>query len=63
MVSFQRYDSFKKRSESLEGIVGNVEYAGPVEKFLPLLVMGQLAHVGKRAVFGLGRYRLRAALS
>ncbi|MDQ4062432.1 MAG: CRISPR system precrRNA processing endoribonuclease RAMP protein Cas6 [Actinomycetota bacterium] len=47
----------------MEGVVGNVEYAGPVEKFLPLLVMGQLAHVGKRAVFGLGRYRLRAALS
>ncbi len=57
-VSFRRYSSFKKRSEALEGVVGSVEYAGPVEEFLPLLVMGQLAHVGKRAVFGLGRYRM-----
>jgi len=40
-------------------VVGRVEYAGPVEEFLPLLHIGQLTHAGKRAVFGLGRYRLR----
>jgi hypothetical protein len=39
-VSFRRCASFKKRSEALEGIVGNVGYAGPVEEFLPLLVTG-----------------------
>ena len=38
--------------------MGSAEYAGPVEEFLPLLVMGQLIHAGKRAVFSLGRYRL-----
>ncbi len=47
-----------KKSEALEGIVGSVEYAGPVEEFLPLLCMGQLTHLGKRAVFGLGRYSI-----
>ncbi len=57
-VSFRRYSSYRKRSEALEGIVGGVEYAGPIEEFLPLLCMGQLTHLGKRAVFGLGRYRL-----
>ncbi len=57
-VSFRRYSSLKNRSESLEGIVGHAEYAGPVREFLPLLEMGQLTHLGKRAVFGLGRYRL-----
>ena len=60
-VSFRRYSSFKQKSEPLEGIVGHAEYAGPVEEFLPLLEMGQLTHVGKRAVFGLGRYRLLAS--
>jgi len=59
-VSFRRYSSFKKKSEPLEGIVGCAEYAGPVEEFLPLITMGQLTHVGKRAVFGLGRYRISA---
>ena len=58
-VSFRRYSSFRQRSETLEGVVGRVEYAGPVEEFLPLLHVGQLTHAGKRAVFGLGRYRLR----
>jgi hypothetical protein len=57
-VSFRRYSSFRKKIEPLEGVVGRAEYAGPMEEFLPLLYMGQLTHVGKRAVFGLGRYRL-----
>jgi hypothetical protein len=58
-ATFRRHSSFKDRVETLEGVVGRAEYAGPLEVFLPLLVMGGLAHVGKRAVFGLGRYRLR----
>lgn len=57
-ASFRRHSSFKGRTEPLEGVVGSAVYEGPVEEFLPLVVMGQLAHVGKRAVFGLGRYRL-----
>jgi hypothetical protein len=57
-AAFRRYSSFRGRSEPLEGVVGSAEYAGPVEEFLPLLVMGGLTHVGKRAVFGLGRYRI-----
>jgi len=59
-VSFRRYSSFKKKSEPLEGIAGCAEYEGPFEEFLPLVTMGQLTHVGKRAVFGLGRYRIMA---
>lgn len=58
-VSFRRHSSFKRRNEALEGVVGSAEYAGEVVgRFLPLLLMGQLAHVGRRAVFGLGRYRV-----
>ena len=60
-VSFRRYSSFKKKSEALEGVVGGAVYEGSYQEFLPLLYMGQLTHVGKRAVFGLGRYRVIAA--
>ena len=56
-ASFRRHSSFKNRTEALEGVVGHAEYAGPAEEFLPLLKMGELTHVGKRVVFGLGRYR------
>ncbi|MGH3088179.1 MAG: CRISPR system precrRNA processing endoribonuclease RAMP protein Cas6 [Rubrobacteraceae bacterium] len=57
-ASFRRHSSFRKKTENLEGVVGEAEYAGPLEEFLPLLKMGELTHVGKRAVFGLGRYRV-----
>ena len=57
-VSFRRYSSFKKKFEPLEGVIGGVEYAGPMEEFLPLICLGQFTHVGKRAVFGLGRYSI-----
>jgi hypothetical protein len=57
-VSFRRYSTFKGRSQRLEGVVGEVVYAGAIQGFLPLLCMGQLTHVGKGAVFGLGRYRV-----
>ena len=57
-VSFRRYSSFRSTAEPLEGIAGGVEYAGPLKEFLPLLCTGQLTHLGKRVVFGLGRYRI-----
>jgi len=57
-ASFRRYSSFRRKSEPLEGVVGSVEYEGPVEEFLPLMCVGQISHLGKRAVFGLGKYRL-----
>jgi hypothetical protein len=57
-ASFRRHSSFKNKVELLEGVVGRAEYAGPLEEFLPLLCMGQIVHVGKRDVFGLGRYRI-----
>ena len=60
-ASFRRYSSFRNKVEPLEGIVGSAEYAGPLEEHLPLLCMGQLTHVGKRAVFGLCRYRVVGA--
>ena len=60
-VSFRRYSSFRGKIEPLEGIVGPAEYAGSLREFLPLLCLGQLTHVGKRAVFGLGRYKIAGA--
>lgn len=57
-ASFRRHSSFRNKTEALEGLVGEAVYDGPLEEFLTLLAMGQLAHAGKRAVFGLGRYRL-----
>ncbi len=60
-LSFRRYSSFKGRVGYLEGVAGRVEYAGPIGEFSPILCIGQLTHVGKGAVFGLGGYRIEGS--
>lgn len=42
-----------------EGFVGRVVYEGPLAEFLPLLLLGELIHVGKGTVFGQGKFALR----
>jgi len=51
-----RFSSRQRQDQSLGGLVGTVAYAGDLGPFRPLLVVGQLVHVGKGAVFGNGRY-------
>lgn len=53
-----RYSSRQKQAMTLGGLTGSVELSGDLQPFMPLLVAGQWLHVGKKAVFGLGRYRL-----
>jgi len=44
------------------GLVGEVTYEAPhgedLDPYLPLLLWGELVHVGKNATFGLGQYRI-----
>jgi len=42
----------------LGGFVGEARYAGDLDLFLPLLLLGEYLHVGKNATFGLGRMRV-----
>jgi CRISPR-associated endoribonuclease Cas6 len=54
---WERYSARKGRMK-LGGLVGNITYAGKLDKFLPLLTIGQYIHVGKATTFGLGKYRV-----
>jgi hypothetical protein len=56
-----RYSSRQDTRMKMGGVVGRVTYAGDLAPFLPLLVLGQFTHVGKGAVFGLGKYRIEGA--
>ena len=44
----------------LGGFVGEITYAGNLEALLPLLMLGELVHVGKATVLGHGKYVVEA---
>ncbi|OIP40643.1 hypothetical protein AUJ95_04330 [Candidatus Desantisbacteria bacterium CG2_30_40_21] len=54
---WERYSSRKGRMK-LGGLMGSISYEGNLDKFLPLLKIGEYIHVGKAVTFGLGRYRV-----
>ena len=57
-VDWERYSRRQQQRMNLGGLVGQVTYEGDLQSFLPLLVLGQLVHVGKACVFGHGKYEV-----
>ena len=65
-VDWERYSRRQQQRMNLGGLVGQVTYEGDasaelstgLEPFLPLLVLGELVHVGKACVFGNGKYEI-----
>ena len=51
----QRHSTRTGQRHPLAGMIGEAVYAGELGRFLPLLRLGELLHVGKHASFGLGR--------
>ena len=59
---WERYSKRQDRRMTLGGIVGRAEYEGSWGEFAELIRWGELAHVGKGATFGLGKYRMRSSV-
>ncbi len=55
---WERYSQRQDRKMKLGGLVGEAEFAGEWQPFLPLLRLGADLHVGKGTGFGLGRYEI-----
>jgi hypothetical protein len=59
-LDWERYSSRQKTKMRLGGLVGDVEYEFASmedrEVFVPLLILGELLHVGKNTTFGLGKF-------
>lgn len=53
-----RYSSRQQQAMTLGGLIGKIELEGDISPFAAILALGQWLHLGKNAVFGLGRYRL-----
>lgn len=61
-VDWDRYSNRQKRKIQMGGLIGHVTYTGPLADFLPFIQLGELVHVGKGAVFGLGKYHITDAV-
>jgi CRISPR-associated endoribonuclease Cas6 len=56
---WERYSNRQQTKMKLGGFTGEVEYVGEgLPEFLPLLVAGELLHVGTGTTFGLGKYQM-----
>ncbi len=57
-VDWERYSSRQDGKVKMGGVVGRAAYEGDLTEFVPLLRLGELVHVGKGAVFGMGKYKI-----
>jgi len=57
-VDWERYSGRQRQRVRMGGLVGRATYEGDLRDYLPLLVLGELVHVGKGTVFGNGQYRI-----
>jgi len=57
-IDWERYSTRQKERMKLGGFIGKVIYQGNMAKFLPFLKAGEYIHLGKAAVFGLGKYEI-----
>jgi hypothetical protein len=63
---WERYSHRQRTKMRLGGVVGEIEYELREEDlvlFLPLLIIGELLHVGTATTFGLGKYEIRVSES
>jgi hypothetical protein len=57
-VDWERYSSRQKRRVAMGGFVGEVSYEGEFAKLRPLVLLGDIIHVGKATSFGQGKYEV-----
>jgi hypothetical protein len=54
----RRYSCRQQRSMVLGGLLGTVQFEGPLAPFLPWLTIAERVHVGKNTSFGKGQIRV-----
>jgi CRISPR-associated endoribonuclease Cas6 len=56
---WERYSGRQEKRINMGGFVGEISFEGDLGPFMPLIKAGEVLHVGKGTVFGLGRYEAK----
>jgi len=56
---WERYSGRQEKRINMGGFVGAISFAGDLGPFAPLIKAGEVLHVGKGTVFGLGKYEVK----
>jgi len=59
-VDWERYSNRQETRMKMGGFIGEMTFRGDIARWLHLLRIGALVHVGKGATFGLGKYEILA---
>ena len=58
---WERYSNRQRIKMNMGGFIGGIEYLGEaIQEFIPLIIAGEILHIGTGTSFGLGRYQLVA---
>lgn len=58
-LDLERYSNRQQTKMKFGGFVGEVDFIGAeIKEFLPLIVAGEILHIGTATTFGLGRYQI-----
>jgi len=56
--NWERKSSRQKKKISFDGLIGNIEFEGDLTPFTSLLRMGEVVHIGRGTVYGMGMYQM-----
>ncbi len=54
----KRFSTKRKEEMIFGGLIGNIEYKGNLQLFMPFLNIGKHIHIGEKTTFGLGKYEI-----
>ncbi len=54
--NWKRYSSRQSKMIQFNGFIGSVEFEGDMEPFMQLLKIGEIIHIGRGTVYGMGKY-------
>jgi hypothetical protein len=54
----KRFSTKRKEEMIFGGLIGNIEYNGNLQLFMPFLNIGKHIHIGEKTTFGLGKYEI-----